>query len=254
MSYLEIEKLNVALGNAHILKDIQVNLEKGDFIGVIGPNGSGKSTLLKTIYRTLAPVNGCIFFDGKRLDTYSHKASAQKMSVVSQHNDHAFEFTVKELVMMGRAPYKGFLDKDTKEDAEVVMDALDKVSMTDYGDRLYSTLSGGEKQRVILARALAQQSELMILDEPTNHLDIRHQFELMNVVKDLDLTVIFAVHDLNVALLYCNKICILNEGHLVEVGDPKSLITPEMIWEIYGVSAQVVTLEDGRLHIIYNNV
>ncbi len=225
-------------------------MKKGDFIGIIGPNGSGKSTLLKSIYRTLSPNSGAIFLEGNSVEKMSYKESAKQMAVVGQHNDHSFEFTVSELVMMGRAPHKKFMERDTEKDIKIVENALKTVSMCGYKDREYSTLSGGEKQRVILARALAQESPLLILDEPTNHLDVKHQLELMSVVKALETTTIFAVHDLNIALMYCNKLCILREGKIVSVGKPEDLITTEMIRDIYGVSSKIIK-DDEQLHVIY---
>lgn len=254
MSCLEIENLNVALSGKSILKDMALTVESGDFVGIIGPNGSGKSTLLKSIYRTIKPKSGTIYLDDKSIHQLPYKVTAQKMAVVGQHNDHAFDFTVYELVMMGRSPYKGFLEKDSKKDNEIVMNALDQVSLTGYEDRSYETLSGGEKQRVILARALSQESELLILDEPTNHLDVRHQLEIMEVVKNLSTTVMFAVHDLNIALMYCNKVCIIEKGRIIAAGKPKELITPEMIEQVYGVKSQIMELADGRLHVIYNAI
>jgi len=254
MNSLKADNISVTLSKTPILKDVTLEINKGDFVGVIGPNGSGKSTLLKTIYRTLEPSKGAIFIDGTSIDTLPYKSSAKKMSVVGQHNDHAFDFNVYDLVMMGRSPYKGFMESDSAKDHKIVMEALDKVSMTTYVGRDYSTLSGGEKQRVILARALAQESALMILDEPTNHLDVRHQIELMSVVKSLDTTVLFAVHDLNIALMYCNKICVLKDGSVEAIGNPKELITPKTIKDIYEVSAEVLELKDGRLHVVYDAI
>lgn len=250
MTYLSIEDISVSLSGVSILEGINLQVEKGDFIGIIGPNGSGKSTLLKSLYRTIKPKHGTIYLDGTSINDMSYKQSAQSMAVVGQHNDHSFEFTVFELVMMGRAPHKKFMEADNQRDISIAEDALNKVSMMRYRDRDYSTLSGGEKQRVILARALAQETPLLILDEPTNHLDIKHQLELMSVVKALETTTIFAVHDLNIALMYCNKLCILEEGKIVSVGKPEELITSEMIRQIYGVTAEIIKHED-QLHVIY---
>ncbi|MCT4634540.1 MAG: ABC transporter ATP-binding protein [Firmicutes bacterium] len=254
MSYLKIKDLQVSLSGNDILKGIDFHLEKGDFVGVIGPNGSGKSTLLKCIYRTLKPDKGAVYFEDKLLAKMPLKKTAQKIAVVGQHNEHKFDFTVFDMVMMGRSPYKGFLERDTDKDVKLTMNALKKVSMESLKDRNFSTLSGGEKQRVILARALAQDTECLILDEPTNHLDIRHQLEFMNVVKKLDLTVLFAVHDLNIALLYCNKICIVKDGQIIDYGNTKDLITSEMIKEIYGINAKVVDNGHGNISVVYQSV
>lgn len=253
MAYLSIENLEVTLSSTPILKGMSLSLEKGDFVGVIGPNGSGKSTLLKSIYRTITPTRGSILLEGQAIQNMSYKKSAQQMAVVGQHNEQSFEFNVFDLVMMGRSPHKGFMDRDTESDFELTKEALKKVSMADFQHRNYNTLSGGEKQRVILARALTQQADLLILDEPTNHLDVKHQLEIMNVVKSLDTTVIFAVHDLNIALMYCNKICIVNDGKVVATGRPEELITPKMIKDIYGVEASIIETNSQKMHVIYEN-
>lgn len=251
MTYLKIDDLKVKIGQAEIIKEVSLDLEKGDFVGIIGPNGSGKSTLLKSIYRTLKPTAGTVYIEGSNVANMPYRESAKRMAVVGQHNEHKFEFNVFDMVMMGRAPHKSFMERDTIKDKEIAMDALKKVSMEAFVDREYSSLSGGEKQRVILARALAQESDLLILDEPTNHLDVKHQLEIMNVVQSLDTTVLFAVHDLNIALMYCNKICIIVDGQIQAVGNPEALITPEMIAAVYGVRATIIKRKNGKKHVIF---
>ena len=212
-------------------------------MGIIGPNGSGKSTLLKCIYRVLKPSGGAVFLDGKELDTYSHKQSARQVAVVAQHNHYSFDFTVHDVVMMGRAPHKRALERDNARDYQLVAQAL--------AHRSFSALSGGEQQRVILARALAQDTPCLILDEPTNHLDIKFQLQLMNLVKGLDRTVIAAIHDLNIASMYCDRLYVLKSGQVVAAGTPRQVLTPALIRQIYEVDAQVFTDSDGQMHILY---
>ena len=156
---------------------------------LMGENGAGKSTLLKCIYRILKPDAGAVYLDGEELHSMSVKSSARKMAVVAQHNYYNFDFTVREVVLMGRAPHKKTLERDNAKDYRIVEEALKTVQMDAFADRTFSTLSGGEQQRVILARALAQQTPALILDEPTNHLDITHQIMLMELVKKLNVTV-----------------------------------------------------------------
>ena len=149
-------------------------------------------------------------------------------------------------------PYKGLLDRDKIDDYEIARYALEQVGLSDFENRNFNTLSGGEQQRVILARALAQRTECLVLDEPTNHLDIKYQLELMTIVKRLDATVVSAIHDLNLAAIYCDRIIALKDGHIVCSGTPQDVLSSDTIRHIYGVSAMVQTLPDGRLNIIYN--
>lgn len=254
---MEINTLDIEayLGNSHILKGLNIQAKNKEFVGIIGPNGSGKSTLLKCIYRTLQPSKGIIFLDNKNIKDYSLKESAKKMAVVSQHNNYSFDFTVSEMVLMGRAPHKKFIEKDNAEDYRIMREALEKVGMIDYAKRSYSTLSGGEKQRIILARALAQKAECLILDEPTNHLDIKYQLQFMATVKELGVTVIAAIHDLNIAALYCDKIYALKAGKILSHGTPKEVLTKEVIKSLYEVEAKVIEdKETGILNVIYKSI
>lgn len=245
--------LKVSFGENLILKGIDLKAENKSFVGVIGPNGSGKSTLLKCIYRVLAPTEGAVYLDGKILTEYSVKESARKIAVVAQHNYYNFDFSVRDVVMMGRAPHKRALERDNPRDYQIVDDALMTVGMTAFQDRSFSTLSGGEQQRVILARALAQQTPCLILDEPTNHLDIKYQLELMDIVKGLNLTVISAIHDLNIAAMYCDKLYAMKEGQIVGSGTPNALLTKEFIGEVYEVDAQIYHGNDDQIHIFYHS-
>ena len=162
-----------------------------------------------------------------------------------------FDFTVREVVLMGRAPHKKTLERDNAKDYQIVDEALKTVQMEAFADRTFSTLSGGEQQRVILARALAQQTSALILDEPTNHLDITHQIMLMELVKKLNVTVISAIHDLNIAAAYCDKIYVLKDGVLEGYGTPEEVLTPELIRRIYKVEAEIVYDSRGKMHILF---
>lgn len=251
---MELKTLGVEvyLGENHILKGLDIHAKKKEFVGIIGPNGSGKSTLLKCIYRILKPSTGAIFLDDKNIKDFSTKETAKKMAVVAQHNNYNFDFTVAEIVLMGRAPHKRFMEKDNAEDYRIMEESLEKVGMIDYAKRSFSNLSGGEKQRIILARALAQKAECIILDEPTNHLDIKYQLQFMATVKKLGVTVISAIHDLNVAALYCDKIYAMKAGKLVSYGTPKEVLTKEIIKSLYDVDVKVSEDEEtGLLNVIY---
>lgn len=251
---MEIRTENVGSildGNA-ILKDINMQAGQRELVGIIGPNGSGKSTLLKCLYRVLKPTGGAVYLDGKALNGYRYKESAQQIAVVAQHNYYNFEFSVQDVVMMGRAPYKRALERDNAKDYRFVTEALEMVGMAAFAKRSFSTLSGGEQQRVILARALAQQTPCLILDEPTNHLDIKYQLELMDIVKSLNRTVVSAIHDLNIAAMYCDRLYTMKGGRIVGSGSPRELLTEDFIRSVYEVNAKVFSDGEGQLHILYH--
>ena len=247
---IKTENINVVIDNNNILKDINIEVDNKEVIGIIGPNGSGKSTLLKCIYRLLKPNAGLVKFDDVDIKNISIKESSKKVAVLSQHNNYDFDFTVKDIVLMGRSPHKKFMERDNKEDYDIVNDALKKVDMMNFKDRNFQSLSGGEQQRVILARALAQQPKCLILDEPTNHLDIKYQLQLMRIVKSLNIEVIAAIHDLNIATMYCDKIYVLKDGKIVQYGTPKEILTPQLIKNVYEVDAKLIVDKD-IVHISY---
>ena len=245
------EAVKLFIGKQAILKGMDFHLHDKEFLGIIGPNGSGKSTFLKCIYRVQRPSEGTISLDGRPIDDFSYRESAQRLSVVAQHNFYSFDFPVLDVVLMGRSPHKKLLERDNLRDYELARKALGVVGMAAFEERSFSSLSGGEQQRVILARALAQQTECMILDEPTNHLDIKYQLQIMDIVKGLGLTVAAAIHDLNIAALYCDRLIAIRKGRVVGLGTPRELLTEEFIHELYEVRAKVETAEDGRIYIRY---
>lgn len=246
------ENIKMKIGDNEILKGVSIDSKNKEFVGIIGPNGSGKSTLLKSIYRILKPNGGCIKLDDMDISKMSIKESAKKMAVVSQHNYYNFDFTVKEVVSMGRSPHKKNLERDNIEDFEIVKESLQKVGMSEFSNRSFSTLSGGEQQRVILARALAQKTPCLILDEPTNHLDIKYQLSLLNIVKSLDLTVISAIHDLNIASMYCDRLFVMKDGQIVASGTPQDILTKELIKEIYEIDVEIIKDSKNQTHILYS--
>lgn len=240
------------LGGAQILKGVTVAASQSEFVGLIGPNGSGKSTLLKCLYRVLEPSGGAVLLDGRELNRYSYRESAKRVAVLAQHNYYSFDFSVQDVVLMGRSPHKKHMERDNAEDFRIVRESLELVGMSDFATRSFSTLSGGEQQRVILARALAQQTPCLILDEPTNHMDIKYQLQLMDIVKGLNRTIISAVHDLNIAAMYCTQIYVLKDGRTVAHGTPDEVLTPELIREVYEVDAEVFRDKNGLLRILYH--
>lgn len=245
------EKISLSYGVKEILKDVSIEAESKEFIGVIGPNGSGKSTLLKCIYRILKPDKGCVMLDGCKVQEMSYKSSAKKMAVVAQHNYYNFDFSTREVVLMGRSPHKKAMERDHATDYAIVNEALDAVGMSNFADRSFSTLSGGEQQRVILARALAQQTPYLIMDEPTNHLDITHQLQLLKIIKNLNITVISAIHDLNIAAMFCDRIYVMKDGKIIANGSPREVLTRELIREVYQVESEIVEDSRGNMHILF---
>lgn len=245
------KEVSAVLSGKEIVKSVSMRAEGKKFIGIIGPNGSGKSTLLKCIYRVLKPSGGTVYLDDIAMESLTYRESAQKLAVVAQHNYYNFDFTVQEVVMIGRAPHKKPLERDNAQDYAIVREALRKVEMEGYGDRIFSTLSGGEQQRIILARALAQKTECLILDEPTNHLDVKYQLQILDVVKSMNFTVIAALHDLNIAAMYCDYLYVLKDGEIKHLGTPKDILNEELIKEIYEVDANVLEDDAGMIHIFY---
>lgn len=249
---VDVEDVSFRIQEKQIISNIYFQAKPGQVVGLIGPNGSGKSTLLKNIYRVHQPDSGYISLDEEELTAISAKKAAQKMAVVSQDSSGLFDFSVEEIVLMGRAPHKKMMESDTARDGEIAKDALEKVGMSDYGGRSVTTLSGGEKQRVMVARALTQQAEILVLDEPTNHLDIHHQLQLMDLVKTLDITIVTALHDLNIASSYCDIIYVMDQGEMVTYGTPEEVLTESLLQEVFRVNTSVIKHPiTGKTHITF---
>jgi ABC-type cobalamin/Fe3+-siderophores transport systems, ATPase components len=238
---LKVDNLTFSYdGDYDAVKNVSLEVAKGEFVGVLGPNGSGKSTVLKNIYRALVPQDGTVELDGENLLQMKFKAMARALAVVGQEHDIPFDFLVEEIIAMGRSPYKGMFDADTAEDKEMVIHALKHVGMADMTKRQYRSLSGGEKQRAVIARAIAQDTDFLLLDEPTNHLDINYQMQVFDFIKRLNVTVLSVMHDLNMASLYCDRIYILEAGQVALSGTPEEVLTKENIYNIYNVEADVM--------------
>lgn len=249
---IDIVDLSVSVPKRRIVEGANIHVDEGEFVGLLGPNGSGKSTLLKTVYRTMKKESGTVMIDNRDVDSLSLKESALMLSVVTQHNYFNFDFKVEEVVMMGRTPHKRSMEMDNDEDRRIVRDALEKVNMYEMRDRSFSSLSGGEQQRIILARALAQETPCLILDEPTNHLDVKYQLEVLDIVKELGCTTLCALHDLNLAAEYCDRIYILLDGRVVAEGPPEDIITESLIERVYGVKSSVeINPHTGLLNVVY---
>ena len=226
-----------------VLQDISFRIERGEFIGVIGPNGSGKSTLLKILCRLLSPQKGEVLLDLASLREMNQRDIAKRMAVVPQEAYSLFPFRVIEIVLMGRSPYLGHLMFEGARDFEIAKKAMDWTETLSISERFIDELSGGERKRVFIARALAQEPEVILLDEPTANLDIHHQVDFLDLILNLNrekgLTIAMASHDLNIASEYCDRLILLREGRIYKIGSPREVITRENIEEVYGCAVWV---------------
>lgn len=236
---VEIKNLSYKTKDKVILDNISIKFPEKKFIGIIGPNGAGKSTLLKNIYGVLNSSSGDIFIDNKNIKNITGKERAKKIAVLSQEDREDFDFNIEDIVKMGRYPYKNIFENYSKTDKEIALKMLKKVGMENYVGRSFKELSGGEKQRVLIARALAQDTPILILDEPTNHLDIGYQLQLLHLIKHLDKSVISALHDLNVASLFCDYIYILKDGKLIAEGTPEEVLNKENLKNIFNIECYI---------------
>lgn len=252
MEKLKIDSLCYAYESEDVVRGVSMYADEGEFVGIIGPNGCGKSTTLKNVYGALKPRAGEIFLDGESVNAMPPRERAVRMAVVGQENELTFDFRVEEIVAMGRNPHKRLFEADTGKDREIVADALHRVGMSDFALRGFRSLSGGEKQRVLIARAIAQRSKFMILDEPTNHLDISYQLSVFETVRSLGVTTLAAIHDMNLASLFCDRIYVMRAGEVYACGTPDEIITPKLIHEVFGVTADIHKHElTGRPHAAF---
>ena len=236
---LAIQDLSWTIGSRNVLDGICLEFPAGKVSGLIGPNGSGKSSLLRAIYGALHPSRGQIRLEGADLTAWTTRRRAQQIAVVLQEFPAAFGLTVEQVVALGRTPHRRLFDLRTGDDLQHVTRALHATGTLHLRHRAFDDLSGGEKQRGLIARALAQSPRLLILDEPTNHLDIRHQLEVLELLRRLQITVIVSLHDLNFAARYCDALYVLQEGRLAAAGTPAEVLTPALIAEVFGVAATV---------------
>ncbi|MDO4325866.1 MAG: ABC transporter ATP-binding protein [bacterium] len=250
--HLWVDKLNYRIEGTQVLNEVSLGVEEGDFVGLIGPNGCGKSTLLKNIYKTYKPEKDAVFISGKDVLSMPPREMAKEVAVMAQENSIEFDMEVLDMVMYGRYAHRKFFEGEKKSDVELCRRYIREVGLAGYEQRSYLSLSGGEKQRVLLARALVQESGLIVLDEPTNHLDVRFQYLIMQTLKNQKVTVFSSIHDLNIAAMYCDKIFLMDKGKIVERGTPQEVITEENIEKIFGVHSQVTTNSiTGKIQVYY---
>ncbi len=249
---LDVENIVWGADGRKILRGVSLEVGSGEVVGLIGPNGSGKTSLLRCVYKVLEPQAGLISLGEEDVLRSSVRRMARRTAVVPQETPGEFDFAVREIAAMGRSPHKGLFERETAEDREIVDDSLSRVGMLPFAERQFSTLSGGEKQKVLVARTLAQKARLLVLDEPTNHLDVGHQLEVLGLVRGLGVSALAALHDLNLAALFCDRIYVLSGGEVFASGTPDEVLRPELIETVYGVASEVrIHPATGKPHVAF---
>ena len=232
---LNIEAVTWSVEKHVILNDISFDVFRGDIIGIIGPNGAGKTSLLKCLLNQYKNWQGCINLKNKSIRHYKPHELAQTFALVVQKSPPIFDLKVYDVVRMGLLPYKTLFARDTDADKKEIMLALDKVGLATNENKFFNTLSGGEQQRVLIAKALVQKAKILVLDEPTNHLDIFYQHQILQLVKALNITVIMTIHDLNLAAQYCNRLLLLDKGTLVTNSNVDKVLSPKVLSKVFGL-------------------
>lgn len=256
---LEIRNLNIDYNGFKALEEISVSFKKGRFYTILGPNGAGKTTLLKVLTKNLETRRGTVFIEGRDIKDLKIKSLARLVSLVPQETSIDFDLMGEEIVLMGRIPHLGRMEKEGPEDLKVVRESMEKTNTLHLRSRSITKMSGGEKQRIVVARALAQEAGIIFLDEPVSQLDLHNQIEIMNIIRNLvdkeGLTAVCVLHDINLAVDYSDEILIMKEGRLVTMGKPTDIINKEVIEETYGIKAEIIENPvTGRPFIIHVNI
>ena len=249
---LKVNNVEFSYNSTPVLENISMELDRSEILGVVGPNGAGKSTLIRCINRILKPQRGSILLEGQEIKHMSMMEIAKKLAYVPQTASHIFPATVLDTVIIGRRPHIGW--RSSEKDVKKVVKVLKLMEIEDLAMRDFNELSGGQQQKVLIARALAQEASTLLLDEPTSNLDIQHQLEVMEIIKDLvakkGISVIMAVHDLNLASRYTNRVLIMKAGKIFDAGSPCDVLTPENIRSVYNVEAEVINSSSGSPYIV----
>ena len=238
------EKIDAGYDGRLVLRQLDLDIERGEIVALVGPNGSGKSTILRTLARVLKPRAGAVLLDGKAISSLSTRDVARELALLPQGPALANDMAVEELVWMGRSPHQGMLGLPTARDREAVEWAIDETGVGPLRKRGVATLSGGERQRVWIAMALAQQPQVLLLDEPTTFLDLSHQLEVLDLVRYLNrehgITVVMVLHDLNQAARYAGRILVVDDGCIHCEGTPAEVLTPQTLRDVFGVEGRVL--------------
>jgi len=251
---LDARQITFSFNGTPVLNQVDLSLEPGRMVGVIGPNGAGKSTLVRLLSRLLSPAGGEIQLNGWDLARWPRAEMAQVLAVVPQDPELPPAFTAWEMVLMGRTPYLGWLGHESQRDREIARQAMVETGTWRLSERLISQLSGGEQQRVVIARALAQEPQVLLLDEPTAHLDINHQIEMLTLISQLiagrKLSALAIFHDLNLASQFCDELILLKEGRVIAQGAPRQVLTPSVIQQAYGAQVEVMAHPNNGLPVV----
>ncbi|MDU1321180.1 MAG: ABC transporter ATP-binding protein [Clostridium botulinum] len=247
---INIQDFTIGYSNKVIVKNFNLQVDKGDMLTIIGPNGSGKSTVLKAIGRLLKPMEGIIHLDGKLLWDMSNKDIAKEMACLSQHNSAPKDMTIRRIVGFGRNPHKAWFESLNKDDEEIIDWALENTNLKHMENKKITSVSGGERQRTWLAMALAQKPKVLLLDEPTTYLDINNQIEILELVRrlneNLKLTVVMVLHDLNQAAKYSNRVLVLKNGEIQALGKPEEILNKKLIRDVYSVDMNILKNQFGE--------
>ncbi|QPJ65623.1 MAG: ABC transporter ATP-binding protein [Candidatus Nitrohelix vancouverensis] len=248
---IEIRDLSFRYDEDPVVKNVSLKINRGEFVCVIGPNGSGKSTLLKLMAGILDAPKGSVFFQGKELHSHSRKQLARSIAWTPQEHMLAFSFSVSEVVLMGRHPHLPLFAFESERDLDIARDAMQTTQTLKFAERNYNEISGGEKQRVLLASAIAQEPELMALDEPTSALDIKYQVQILEILKRLNkeqnMTLILALHDLHLASKYCDRLILLDQGVVARDGTPEQVLEAEILEKVYDVPVKLYRDPQGGI-------
>ncbi len=233
------DQIKWQVGEQRILDNLSFEVRRNEFIGFIGPNGAGKSSLLRCLYGKNQIDSGTLNFNQRAISEYSRRELAQQVAVLIQEPPTQFEMSVFEVVAMGLIPNRPLFSFSNLEDKQTITNALEKVELLSKSQNAFNTLSGGEKQRVMVARAIVQAPKVLILDEPTNHLDIQHQIEVLQLAKEMNITVLLSIHDLNMAAAFCDRLILMKDGRIITSGPPDSVLTQQNLEYVFSIRAQV---------------
>jgi len=236
---LQAKNLSWSVDQLNIIQNIDFSIAVGETVAIVGPNGAGKTSLLKCLYGEHRDYSGQISIEGKSLNQISPRQVAKKIAVVSQHAESVFNLTTLDIVSMGLIPHKGLFDSTTGADHIKISQALEKVDLLDKQDQYFNTLSGGEQQRVLIARAIVQSPDLLIMDEPTNHLDIYYQHQILQLAKKLKITLLLTIHDLNLAAQYCDRIVLIANGKLCADDTPEIVFNQKLLSRVFKLDCHV---------------